>query len=97
MRYPEAYLQLNHDQHRCRVEEISPGAACVRATKVEDLVEGAKVMLEIPDYGRVPAEVILLPDGTIGLLFLHNGEAQQAMRDWILRHTGEPEAMPQIH
>ena len=97
MRYPEAYLQLNHDQHRCRVEEISPGAACVRATKVENLVEGAKVMLEIPDYGRVPAEVILLPDGAIGLLFLHDGEAQQAMRDWILRHTSEPEAMPQIH
>ena len=40
-------------------------------------------MLAIPGYGRVPAEVVRLKDGAIELLFLHDREAQEAMRDWL--------------
>ena len=80
-RYPEASLTLACGVHRCRVEEISPGAARVRAE--HEVPEGAEVMLAIPGYGRVPAEVVRLKDGAIGLLFLHDREAQEAMRDWL--------------
>ncbi len=83
MHYPEAYLTLDQDQHRCELVEISPGAACIRSEGRAGVSDGAEVMLEIPSHGRVPAEVVLLPDGIIGLLFLHGLEARSAMRQWI--------------
>ena len=83
-RYPEAYLTLDQDQHRCELVEISPGAACIRSERQTLVPDGAEVMLEIPSHGRVPAEVVLLPDGIIGLLFLHGTQARQAMGEWIV-------------
>lgn len=97
MQYPEARLKLWRGEHRCRVEEISPGAACVRSEHVEQLPEGAEVMLEIPGYGPVPAEVVRLADNTIGLLFLHDATARETMQAWLSKTVRNGPAGARLH
>lgn len=97
MQYPEACLRLRSSEHRCRVEEISPGAACVRSERVEELPEGAEVMLEIPGYGPVPAEVVRLADNVVGLLFLHDATARQSMQAWLIWQAKRDAGGAQLH
>lgn len=97
MRYPEACLKLRRNEHRCRVEEISPGAACVRPEHVEQLPEGAEVLLEIPGYGPVPAEVVRLAGDTVGLLFLHDAASRQAMQTWLSQRAQSGWAKALLH
>ena len=85
MRYPEAVLELRHDRNPCRVEELSPAAACVRTERSTADLDGAEAVLVIPGYGHIPAEVVVLTDGSTGLMFLHDGRARDAMRSWIAR------------
>jgi hypothetical protein len=80
-RCPGAMLTVARQEQRCRVEEISPGAARVRVER--QVPEGAVVMLELPGYGRVPAEAVVLQEGVVGLLFQHDGHAEAAMRRWL--------------
>ncbi len=86
MHYPEAVLALRHDRKPCRVEELSPAAACVRTEGNAQDLDGTEVVLEIPGYGRIPAEVVVMTDGSIGLMFLHDGHARDAMRCWLARN-----------
>ncbi len=80
MHYPEAVLALGHLRKPCRVEELSPAAAGVRTEGNAQDLDGTEVVLEIPGYGRIPAEVVVMTDGSIGLMFLHDGHARDAMR-----------------
>ena len=97
MRNSKAYLRHERAQQSCLVEEISPGAACVRAELPQGLQEGAEVVLEIPGFGRVPAEVILLPNGAIGLMFLNDLKSQVAMRHWLAEQAGNDGDSPRPH
>jgi len=97
MQYPEACLKLWRKEHRCRVEEISPGAARVRSDQVEQLPEGAEVMLEIPGYGPVPAEVVQLADNAIGLLFLHDAASRKTMQTWLAARRAGGSARSRLH
>ena len=84
-RYPDAKLLVAQDQQPCQIEELSRWAACVRSEPTSTIDEGANVVLEIDGIGQVPAEVVTMPDGSIGLMFHHDVRTQRAIAGWLRR------------
>ena len=84
-RFPEAMLFDGCDRQPCRIEDLTPRAACVRSDSRASFDEGAEVTLEIANVGRIPAEVVTMPEGTLGLMFHHDDDTRDAIADWLQR------------
>ncbi len=78
-----ARLSMNGQHHRCVVQDISPGGACVFAEAAHKLREAADVLLELSEFGMVPAHITHLTGNEIGLAFDAGIGTERRMADWL--------------
>lgn len=76
---------LSHDgeQHQCIVRDISPAGACVLAEAADKLREAADVLLELANYGMVPAQVTRTKGNEVGLMFADGSGREREMAEWL--------------
>ena len=77
--------QLSHDgeTQTCVVRDISPAGACVLADAAHKLREAAEVLLELSNYGQVPAQVTRAEGQEIGLMFANDSDGERQMAEWL--------------
>ena len=78
-----ARLSMNGQHHRCVVQDISPGGACVFAEAAHKLREAADVLLELSEFGTVPAHVAHLSGNEVGLAFEAGNGTERRMAAWL--------------
>lgn len=78
-----ASLSMNGQRHRCIVQDISPGGARVFAEAAHKLREAADVLLELSEFGMVPAHVAHLTGNEVGLAFEAGNGTERRMADWL--------------
>jgi hypothetical protein len=78
-----ANLSMNGERHPVLVRDISPGGACVLAEAAAKLREAADVLLEISDFGTVPAQIARRNGNEVGLRFEQKAEEANAIVDWL--------------
>ena len=78
-----ASLSLDGERHPCVVQDISPGGACVWAETALKLREAAKLLLEVSEFGQVPAQVTRREDNEIGLTFQGDANVERDMATWL--------------
>lgn len=76
---------LSDDQAcACTVEDVSPGGACVRPGGRFPVTESDEIVLEIEAFGCLPAEVVHMTDGVIGLMFLYENDERLRFTNWLV-------------
>jgi hypothetical protein len=78
-----AELALDGERHACVVKDISPAGACVLAEAAEKLKEAAEVLLQLSEFGQVPAQVTHRAGNELGLSFGGNAQSMREMADWL--------------
>ena len=68
---------------RCVVQDISPGGACVFAEAAHKLRDAADVLLELSEFGTVPAHVAHLSGNEVGLAFNAGNGTEGRIADWL--------------
>lgn len=74
-----AKLSLDGEKQACVIRDISPAGACVLAEAAEKLREAADVLLELSNYGTVPAQVTRAEGNEIGLMFADGPSREREM------------------
>jgi transcriptional regulator with XRE-family HTH domain len=78
-----ANLSLDGERHPVLVRDISPGGACILAEAAGKLREAADVLLELSDYGVVPAQVARRKGNEVGLRFAPQAEDANGIAEWL--------------
>ncbi len=78
-----ARLSMNGQHHRCVVQDISPGGACIFTEAAHKLREAADVLLELSEFDMVPAHVTHLSGNEVGLAFDAGNGTEGRMADWL--------------
>ena len=84
----KATLTLGEAGYPCDVEKLTPDAAYVRAADASAIPDGAMIDFVLEGYGPIPAEVVHMPDGALGLIFGYDTEERQVMADWLRGRGG---------
>jgi PilZ domain len=88
-----AYLQFGATQLACRVFDVSPGGARVQLREGEAPRAGTELDLVLDDFGRIPCEIRHGATGVLGLMFLHDEEAELRLARFLI---GLKPARPQV-
>ena len=67
----------------CRIVNITPGGACVDTVDRIRLAEGGRVEFDLQDYGRLPARICYVVSRGIGLEFMIDRKALEALAAWL--------------
>ena len=76
-------IYSGRQSYRCVVLDISPGGAAVWTPSSDDVPEGAEVNFEPSGHGSLPAEVVRMRGGVLGLMFLIDNESRARLVDWL--------------
>ena len=68
----------------CEICDLSPGGARVKIAGAPENTVGTRIVLDIPDYGPVDAEVRHVEDGVLGLSFRHAGSDELELASHLL-------------
>lgn len=80
----QAVVWIDEQALGCRVHDISPAGARVEPATFRDLSPGARVVLDLPDFPAIPAEVRYGAEGAVGLEFLHDEERETALARYLV-------------
>ena len=83
------FVEADDQTHYCTVYDISPGGALVRPLQIGAMPIGATVVVDLEHFGHLRAEVRHHTKGVVGLQFLHDATAAQALSRWLM--TTRPE------
>ena len=67
----------------CTIVNITPGGACVQIGDRIKLAEGGRGDFEMRDYGRIPARICYVVSRGIGLEFMIDRKALEALAAWL--------------
>ena len=79
-----AYLEAGGTTRYCLIHDIAPAGARLRVVGGGTLEPGTEVVLDLEDYGRIPARARHNAHESIGLQFLHDAAGEAKLRAWLL-------------
>ncbi len=85
----QAVVRIENDPRACTVFDISPGGAWIEAQEATQATVGATAELGLEDFPLLHAEIRHKAENTLGLLFLHDGEAEAEFGRYLISHRPE--------
>ena len=76
-------LVSGKQRYSCVVLDISPGGAAVWTEASAQIPEGAEVLFKPNSHDELPAEVVRLKGGVLGLMFLLELGERHALSEWL--------------
>jgi len=76
----------------CKAHDLSPGGARIEVVGRTRVKVGAATSLELPGYGRIPAQVKHISGNSLGLMFTHDEEHAAALARFLI---AKPPPRPQ--
>lgn len=76
-------LQSGSKRYQCVVLDISPGGAAVWTEASAEVPEGGEVLFAPQGHDELPAEVVRLSSGVLGLMFLLEADGRIALAEWL--------------
>lgn len=86
-----AVLRSGSKSYQCVVLDISPGGAAIWTEASAEVPEGAEVQFTPDGHEALPAEVVRLSGGVLGLMFLIDEAPRRALAAWL---TARRQAAP---
>lgn len=81
----------------CKAHDLSPGGARIEISERTRVKVGARTQLELPRYGRIPAEVRHTTGSSVGLMFTHDDEHAAALARFLIsKPPPRPQARRQV-
>ena len=81
----QSELAIAHKRFACQVCDLSPGGACVAVTGRVSFGVGSRLKFILPGYGEIPAEVVYVLHGDVGLKFRHDGVSELAVARYLVQ------------
>ncbi len=85
----QAVVRIENEPRLCTVFDISPGGAWVEAEDATQATVGATAELDLEDFPPIPAEIRHKAENTLGLVFLHDGEAEAELGRYLVLSSPE--------
>jgi len=87
---------LSHSRGDCQVVvlDISPSGSAVWAENSKEVRASSKVKFRLSGYGVLPAEVVRLDGGVLGLMFLLDGPERRKLSEWLTQRRQALEPPP---
>lgn len=76
-------LRSGSKPYQCVVLDISPGGAAVWTEASAEIPEGAEVLFAPQGHDELPAEVVRMTHGVLGLMFLLEADSRIALAAWL--------------
>ncbi len=80
----QAVVWIDDEPRTCTVIDISPGGARIETGTAAQAAVGATVALGLEDFPSIPAEVRYAAGATLGLMFLHDSEAEAMLGRYLV-------------
>ena len=88
----QGVVRIENEPRVCTVLDISPGGAWIEAEEATQATVGATAELGLEDFPLLPAEIRYKAENTLGLLFLHDSEAEAELGRYLVsRHPDRAE------
>ena len=85
----QAVVRIENDPRACTVFDISPGGAWIEAENATQATVGATAELDLEDFPPILAEIRHKAGNTLGMLFLHDDEAEAALGRYLVSSRPE--------
>ncbi len=85
----QAVVWIENKPRVCTVFDISPGGVWIEAEDVTQATVGATAELDLEDFPPIPAEIRYKAGNTLGLMFLHDGEAEAELGRYLVSRRPE--------
>ena len=80
----QAVIWIGDQAVECLVQDLSPGGARIQLSESKAIAVGTELRLDLESFSAIPAEVRYSADGTLGLMFLHDEEAEVALARFLV-------------
>ncbi len=85
----QAIVWIDDEPRTCTVIDVSPGGARIETGTAAQAAVGATVALGLEDFPSIPAEVRYAAGVALGLMFLHDGEAEAELGRYLVSRRPE--------
>ncbi len=85
----QAVVRIENEPRFCTVFDISPGGAWIEAEEATQATVGATAELGLENFPLIPAEICHKAENTLGLVFLHDGEAEAELGRYLVSRRPE--------
>ncbi len=85
----QAVVRIENEPRLCTVFDISPGGAWIEAEDAIQATVGATAELDLENFPLIPAEICHKAENTLGLVFLHDGEAEAELGRYLVSRRPE--------
>ncbi len=72
----QATVWIGDQAVECLVQDLSPAGARIQLLESKTVAVGTQIRLNLESFSAIPAEVRYSADGTLGLMFLHDEDAE---------------------
>ncbi len=72
----QAVIWIGDQATECLVQDLSPAGARIQLSEIKSVAIGTQIRLDLESFSAIPAEVRYSADGTRGLMFLHDEDAE---------------------